>query len=203
MRSAEPDRQKLIRLIHVAKRDLAMPDDSYRAILLQIGGKESAADLNAQQLERVLQHLKRCGFKVRAKGSNRPLAQDGQSSTIRAIWLQLADMGIVRDRSEAALGKYVYRMTKVDALQWLSTEQASAVIEQLKKWQGRVINERDTALRQALGLPLEVTPFNIDQIYGAVRQAAEAAIGRQCDTGGMTEKEFQQVLQHVRQGAAA
>lgn len=196
-------RQKLLQLIHVAKRDLAMPDDSYRAIVRQIGGKDSAADLSDRDLDKLLKHLKRCGFKVRAKGSQRPLALDGQSSAIRAIWLQLADMGVVRDRSEKALGKYVHRMTGVDALQWLSIEQASAVIEQLKKWQSRIINARDKALREALSLPQEVTPFNIDQVCRAIRQAAEAAIGRQCYSGDMTEAEFQQVLQYVQKGAAA
>ena len=32
-----PNRQRLIRLIHVAKRDLSMDDDTYRAILQRIG----------------------------------------------------------------------------------------------------------------------------------------------------------------------
>ena len=37
-----------------------------------------------------------------------------------------------------ALAAYVKRMTKVGALQWLSTAQASAVIESLKAWLERL-----------------------------------------------------------------
>ena len=44
----------------------------------------------------------------------------------------------MRDPSEEALAKFVLKMTGVQALQWLSGEQASQVIENLKKWQRRV-----------------------------------------------------------------
>lgn len=81
-----PNRQRLIRLIHVAKRDLSMDDDTYRAILQRIGKKASSADLTIPELEKVLEHLKRSGFKVRSKSKSapkperakpsRPLAQD-------------------------------------------------------------------------------------------------------------------------------
>ena len=33
------DRQGLIRLIHMAKRDLQLDDDTYRAILQRVAGK--------------------------------------------------------------------------------------------------------------------------------------------------------------------
>ncbi|KGS44697.1 hypothetical protein X992_786 [Burkholderia pseudomallei MSHR5492] len=130
-------RQRLIRLIHVAKRDLAMADDSYRAVLKQIGKKESAADLTIPDLERVLEHLKRCDFKVRSKKGARGQADDEQSKMIRGLWLELADRGVVQNRSEEALGAFVKRMTHVDALEWLSSAQASRVIEHLKKWRDR------------------------------------------------------------------
>jgi len=147
-----PDpRQSLIRLIHVAKRDLALDDDTYRTMLLTVTGKDSSAGLSIPQLERVLAHMKAHGFKVRHKsppdrprnsrhspgGLSRPIAQDAQSKKIRALWLSLHDMGAVRDGSEAALAAYVKRITHIDALQWLDADQASLVIETLKKWQAR------------------------------------------------------------------
>lgn len=131
------DRQRLIRLIHVAKRDLAMADDTYRAVLRQIGKRESAADLTVPDLERVLEHLKRCGFKVRSKKGARGQADDEQSKMIRGLWLELADRGVVQNRSEEALAAFVKRMTGVNALEWLSSPQASRVIEHLKKWRTR------------------------------------------------------------------
>jgi len=145
-------RQSLIRLIHVAKRDLALDDDTYCAMLIAATGKDSSAGLSVPQLERVLAHMKKSGFTVRHKtpkdrprdsahppgGLSRNIAQDAQSKKIRALWLSLHDMGAVHDCSEAALGAYVKRITRIDALQWLDGDQASHVIETLKKWQERV-----------------------------------------------------------------
>jgi len=145
-------RPGLIRLIHVAKRDLALDDDTYRAMLVAVTGKDSISGLSVPQLERVLAHMKSRGFTVRHKSPkdrtrdsahppselSRPIAQDAQSKKIRALWLSLHDMGAVRDCSEAALGAYVRRITRCDALQWLNSEQASRVIETLKKWQEHI-----------------------------------------------------------------
>jgi len=156
-------RQGLIRLVHVAKRDLALDDDTYRAMLMSVTGEVSSADLTVPQLERVLAHMKKSGFTVRHKspkdrprdsahppgGLSRSIAQDAQSKKIRALWLSLHDMGAVRDCSEAALGAYVKRIAHCDALQWLDSDQASRVIETLKKWQERV------GLRDAQASPIQ------------------------------------------------
>lgn len=45
---------------------------------------------------------------------------------------------VVRDASDKALRSFVQRQTGVKALEWLSTEQATAVIEALKAWHKRV-----------------------------------------------------------------
>lgn len=128
-------KQRLIRLIHVAKRELCMDDDTYRAILLQIGNTASSKDLSVSKLEAVLEHLKKVGFKVTPKKkSNIPMATDSQSKMIRGLWLELHEKGIVNDPSEYALSKYVQRITRISALQWLDTHMASRVIETLKSW---------------------------------------------------------------------
>lgn len=135
------NRLRLIKLIHVARRELGMDDDTYRLLLSGmkgLGGATSTADLSVPNLYRVLEQLKQRGFKVRPSKKQRPLAADDQSKKIRALWLALHDQGEVRDPSEEALGKFVMKMTGVQALQWLSGEQASQVIENLKKWQRRV-----------------------------------------------------------------
>lgn len=190
------DRQRLIRLIHVAKRDLALDDDSYRAILQRIGKKASAADLAVPELEKVLEHMKRSGFKVRSKKGDRPQASDDQSKMIRGLWLELAGMEVVRNSSEAALGAFVKRMAKVDTLQWLSTEQASQVIEHLKEWLGRVTTTRRNTLAKALCLP---QPTSIEALAAQEEQLRDAAglvLGRKAGVGDMTETEFQSVLRH-------
>ncbi|MCG8991482.1 regulatory protein GemA [Laribacter hongkongensis] len=190
------DRQRLIKLIHVAKRDLALDDDSYRTILQRIGKKTSAADLTVPELEKVLEHMKRSGFKVRSKKGDRPQASDDQSKMIRGLWLELAGMEVVRNSSEAALGAFVKRMAKVDTLQWLSTEQASQVIEHLKEWRERVTKQRRAQLVKAMGL---AAPTSIEALAAQEEQLRDAAgltLGRKASVGDMTETEFQTVLRH-------
>ena len=160
-----PNRQRLIRLIHVAKRDLSMDDDTYRAILLRIGKKASSADLTIPELEKVLEHLKRSGFKVRSKSKSapkpaqakpsRPLAQDLESKKIRALWLFLHELGAVKNPSEEALAAYVKRIAGVDALQWISGVQAERLIESMKKWAMRFLPQAVKELASQVGaLPL-------------------------------------------------
>jgi phage gp16-like protein len=139
---SNPERTRLIKLIHVARRELGMDDETYRLMLANtkgLGGATSSAVLSVPKLLLVLEQLKQRGFKVRPnKKAKRPIADDDQSKKIRALWLVLHEMGAVRDPSEAALVKFVRGMTKVAALQWLSVAQASQVIENLKQWQQRV-----------------------------------------------------------------
>lgn len=135
-------RARLIKLIHVARRELGMQDDDYRAMLAnipQLEGATSSAGLAIPKLKLVLETLKAKGFKVVPKSNKPPrkLADDPQSKLIRHLWLSLHTAGKVRDPSEQALAKYVARLVKVDQLQWLDGKQAATVIESLKSWLGR------------------------------------------------------------------
>lgn len=149
---ADPRRARLIKLIHVARRELQMLDDDYRMMLANmpaLGGRTSSADLSIKGLELVLAALKARGFKIKIKpvkaaaprprAQSIPLADDPQSKLIRHLWLELHTAGAVRDPSERALAAYVCRIAKIEALQWLNTQQASIVIETLKKWLARTI----------------------------------------------------------------
>lgn len=135
-------RLRLIKLIHVARRELRMDDETYRLMLAGMKGLDgatSSADLSVPNLYRVLEQLKLRGFKVRpSPKAKRPLADDLQAKKIRSLWLTLHGCGAVRDSSEAALAAFVHKMTGVQALQWLSPAQASQVIENLKNWHRRV-----------------------------------------------------------------
>ncbi|MDH4869846.1 regulatory protein GemA [Pseudomonas sp. BN515] len=147
MKSApsKPNRLRLIKLIHVARRDLQMDDDTYRLMLTSMKGLDGAtstADLSIPNLYRVLEQLKQKGFKIRpSKTTKRPPAGDPQSRKIRSLWLTLRDQGVLHDPSEDALVRFVQGLTGVEALQWLTSEQASQVIEAMKKWSARVEQE--------------------------------------------------------------
>lgn len=151
MKNPSDRRNQLIRLIHVARRELGMQDDDYRAMLRgmpALGGKTSSADLSIKGLEIVLKALKGKGFKVRSKGpaaapQTRKLADDPKAKLARHYWLCLRDHGVLRDPSEKALNSYVKRITKVDDLAWLNDAQLDKVIESLKNWLDRTITPRD------------------------------------------------------------
>ena len=145
----EPAAQKkarLIRLLHVAKSQLMMADDVYRALLANVTrGKTSSKALSVTELEQVLVRMKALGFVVAGKAKPMPGRQDlpvrdhgKQVAMIRGLWLELHRLGAVRSPTEAALAKFCKRMTGVDYHGWLGTDKASDVIEHLKQWQQRV-----------------------------------------------------------------
>lgn len=132
-------RRRELAMIHIAKQQLGMDDDSYRAVLWSIARVDSAADLDWAGRKQLLDHLKKCGFKPRPpkRAGERELVEDELSKKIRALWLELHQAGVVRDPSESALNKWVKRMVGVDALRWLQPAQKSQLIEALKKWNDR------------------------------------------------------------------
>lgn len=134
---------KLIQLIHIAKSQLGLDESTYRHILTSLTDKDSTKKMTYAQLITVLEHLKSKGFTISKPKKAGKLAQadDNQSKKIRALWLELHNLGAVKNSSERALAKYVERQTGISTLQWLSTAQASKVIESLKKWQIRVLEK--------------------------------------------------------------
>lgn len=64
---AQSERNKLIQLIHVAKRELSLDDSTYRAVIKNSTGKESSKDCTTPQLRKVLDALKTKGFSVTPK----------------------------------------------------------------------------------------------------------------------------------------
>jgi phage gp16-like protein len=142
-------RDREIRLIHVAKRELELDDETYRAMLWSIARVKSSKELDFTGRKKVLDHLKARGFKVRSKAApSLPLAQDAESRKIRALWLFLHQLGVVQNPSEEALAAYVKRITGVEALQWVNGKQALALIESMKKWAMRFLPERIKQLAQ-------------------------------------------------------
>ena len=132
--------KRLIKLIHTAKSKLQLDDETYRLMLQEETGKNSTTAMAVWELEKIVTRLKKSGFKVKKpalKAKRNISADDAQSKMIRGLWIELHQAGIVRDPSETALAHWVKRQTGVDALQWLTSAQASNVIEALKQWQQR------------------------------------------------------------------
>lgn len=67
----EQKRQGLIAKIHVGKKQLALDDDNYRAILQRITGQNSCKNCDISQLQRFLAEMERLGFKPTTKSLGR------------------------------------------------------------------------------------------------------------------------------------
>lgn len=144
---AKQGKAHLIRLLHVAKTQLKMTDEDYRANLAHYGhGKTSSKDLSIAELETVLAAFNKLGFKVKprkepARLSPSTKAQSDERSVIRAIWIFMAEHGFIRNGSETALNSYIKRMTAdknggvgIEECAWLQADDAAYVINTLKLW---------------------------------------------------------------------
>jgi phage gp16-like protein len=183
---------QLKRLIHVGKRELQLDDETYRQLLsITTRGKTSTTEMTLGELERVITAMQQRGFRIKgARSASRPLADDAQSRKIRALWLELHARGYVQNASEAALAAFAKRMTRVEALQWLSAAQASNVIEALK-----AMTVRDSAKIERLVLvairagKLSGSAFNIPDYINIVTGHA----------GDLTKPIAVQMIAHLEQ----
>lgn len=142
-------RNRLIKLIQVARRDLGLDEPNYRGILFAQGGNDSLAAMPIDGMQKVLDYLKAQGFKVRSTKADRKQATGKDASKVRALWLFLHELGAVQDPSEAALTAYVKRIAKVDDVQWMrSGRRVETVIESLKKWAMRYLPAAVATLKE-------------------------------------------------------
>jgi len=120
--------------IHVAKKQLSMDDDSYRAMLQRVVGVDSAAKANPLGICNILDEMKRLGFKPshkRAKPRTTPaLTREAKISKIRA---QLAEA----KRDDAYADGIALIMCKTERYEWLTSTQLTGVISALAKDAGR------------------------------------------------------------------
>lgn len=183
-----PDaRARLVKIIHVARRELQLEEDTYRQLLACAGGASSTSDMDLPALESVLAHLKSKGFKVRAsvksgaKTKAKPdRRQDSSASArkVRALWLFLADLGVVRDPSERALAAYCKRIAKVDDLHWARPDQMHDLIETLKKWAMRFLPAAIEALKVEVAAQHRRQPFAqelVQDLQRAVRRSLDGS----------------------------
>ena len=159
MQSGNDLRRRDLGKIHIAKKDLALDDDTYRVIISQIGGAASgsAADLDLAGRRKVLEHFKSKGWKPRkGRGAHgkksaprvadgETLASDGQVKMIRSIWIQMSDAGVIKNRTEQGLRAWVKAETRryhrdkagYSAPEFLPAWVAQKVIQHIKAWAQR------------------------------------------------------------------
>lgn len=127
-----------IKMIHVAKRELAMNDDDYRALLGRVsnGATTSLKAMSDRDHQNVIAELKRLGFSPSLsphRKLNGPFA-----AKLVALWLSAWNLGITRNRHENALVAFVERQTGISHLRWVREQRdAHRAIDGLKLWIAR------------------------------------------------------------------
>lgn len=133
-------KRREIQLIHIAKGELGMDEDTYRAMLFAVARVRSSSDLDWTGRKKVLDHMKACGFKVKRSPANKN-AIEPEYRKVRALWTSLHKMGAIEHDTDEAVRAYIKRIVNVDDFRFANGHQARTVIESLKKWIERLERE--------------------------------------------------------------
>lgn len=122
-------RRRELAKIHCLKRDLGLPDDAYRALLLELAGVSSAADLDLRGRRLVLDRLARDARQHTRGHAGRPhnLASANAPAELRKVGALLADS----KRPWSYADGIAKRMYEVERLAWCTAEQLRGVIAAL------------------------------------------------------------------------
>ncbi|SDH93678.1 regulatory protein GemA [Roseospirillum parvum] len=193
-----PFRKQLYAKVQIARKQLSLGEDTYRALLEGRYGVESLTQLSGGQLVDLVEHLRSLGFKPAKRpparaGTRRPLADGDEARKVRALWLSLYHLGVVRDPSETALERFLERQSGgrgkgVPKLQWMRSAQALKVIEALKAMGARPVEQGGGGVDWAPYRVRGEMPGEVRVVEFPRRRVVEA----QCKILGITLREAEQ-----------
>lgn len=126
------DRSKIIQLIHIAKSQIGLSDEDYRAVLESTAKKISCSEMTLFELNEVLKAMKKLGFKVKKLETREEEigwdASKAQMDYIKGMWERVA-----RDKSDRALYKFIKRITGADHPRFMTAKDSQKVIIALRK----------------------------------------------------------------------
>ncbi len=132
-------RRRELAMIHLAKKQLGLDEATYRAILMQISGVESAGDLDAKGRQRLILFLKEKGFVSKRgkphRGQPRDMRQESTGQMLRKIEYLLAELARLEGRYmpwSYALA-ILKRQYGIERLEWAKPEHLKGVIAALNK----------------------------------------------------------------------
>lgn len=148
-------RKRDLAKIHMAKTQLAMSDDSYRALLRRVtGGKDSASQLTATERAKVIYELERLGWAPK-KATRKHQPEDWRAPRIRLIfrlWYWLYDRQVIRSRTPQSLLAFCQQHMDAEKLEWASSDELNKCVEALKSWQKRVESTQKGGIHTVTGV---------------------------------------------------
>lgn len=138
----EAERRRFLKLVNTAAAQLGWrKTGAWQVVKAEVGFYGSAADADIEQLEAILEHAKKCGFKVQHKasggGKSRPIDRTDPARKLRKLWLRGHALGIIKSPDESALCSWASnsRAANVTALlEAFGPKDWEDAIERLKKW---------------------------------------------------------------------
>lgn len=118
--------------IHVARKQLQMVEDDYRALLFATTGQTSLTGCDTAQLEKMVKALQGKGFTPVPKARSRGAATHPVARKARALWISLHHLGVVQNPSEQALEAFARRQLGCETFKWARQSEGYKVIEALK-----------------------------------------------------------------------
>lgn len=123
------------RAIYGERRRLGLDDDSARDLYARVTGKTGLTLMSPAEHEKVLAELRRQNG---ASTPDRKGLQGPFAKKLQALWIAGWNLGLVRDRTDAALLAFVERQTGISHTRFLIGEaDARKAVEALKSWTAR------------------------------------------------------------------
>ena len=132
-RSPDAARRARLARIHLAKKTLALDEDTYRDLLARVTGQRSAADMTAQQHAEVLAEFARLGFRDE-RAEARAAAFRGRPKGVKDVPLLRKAEALLADGRKpwAYAHAMAKRMFKVARVEWLNGEQLRRLVAALE-----------------------------------------------------------------------
>lgn len=132
-------KRTLIAKIHIAKKDLAMDDATYRDVLVRVTGKDSCKKMSLAELKKVVMDMKRLGFtpkqtdQAKQEHGRKPTTTEDRQALLSKVEAILADKGLHWNYAHA-IGK---NMFGAEFAHWLPADKLYKVVQALSVYQAR------------------------------------------------------------------
>jgi len=141
------NRQRCYTLLAIAKKQLCLDEETYRAFPAKHGarmkgGRISATTMSIGQLMQAVEAMKKHGFKPTCRASTGSAAYEQtwrarMEGKIARLWFLGYEHGVIRDSSKAAMERWCCKAGGLVTMRWFEAEHYNRCIEGLKSWLAR------------------------------------------------------------------